>query len=151
MDDYESLSHTKWECKYHVVFIPKCRRKTLYRELRRHLGEVFRRLAVQKESRIEEGHLMPDHVHMMISIPPKYAVSQVVGPIIKAPGSAGGYLPRLIAVSPGRPGRRRDHPWLGAAVHRVGFAIAAVARDRGHALLASEDSCASRASCGAMS
>jgi putative transposase len=61
------------------VFIPKCRRKTLYGELRRHLGEVFRKLAGQKESRIEEGHLMPDHVHMMISIPPKYAVSQVVG------------------------------------------------------------------------
>src|SRR6201997_2280990 len=57
MDDYESLSHTKWECKYHVVFIPKCRRKTLYAELRRHLGEVFRRLAEQKESQIEEGHL----------------------------------------------------------------------------------------------
>ena len=79
MDDYESLSHSKWECKYHVVFIPKCRRKTLYGELRRHLGEVFRKLAEQKESRIEEGHLMPDHVHMMISIPPKYAVSQVIG------------------------------------------------------------------------
>jgi len=79
MDEMESLSHTKWECKYHVVFIPKCRRKTLYRELRRHLGEVFRKLAVQKESRIEEGHLLPDHVHMMISIPPKYAVSEVVG------------------------------------------------------------------------
>jgi len=79
MDEFESLSHTKWECKYHVVFIPKCRRKTLYGELRRHLGEVFRRLAAQKESRIEEGHLMPDHVHMMISIPPKYAVSQVIG------------------------------------------------------------------------
>ena len=79
MDEYESLSHSKWECKYHVVFIPKCRRKTLYGELRRHLGEVFRKLAQQKESRIEEGHLMPDHVHMMISIPPKYAVSQVVG------------------------------------------------------------------------
>ena len=79
MDEVESLSHTKWDCKYHVVFIPKCRRKTLYAELRRHLGEVFRRLAMQKESRIEEGHLMPDHVHMMISIPPKYAVSQVVG------------------------------------------------------------------------
>ena len=63
MDEFESLSHTKWECKYHVVFIPKCRRKTLYGELRRHLGEVFRRLAAQKESRIEEGHLMPDHVH----------------------------------------------------------------------------------------
>ena len=79
MDEYESPSHSKWECKYHVVFIPKCRRKTLYAELRRHLGEVFRKLAQQKESRIEEGHLMSDHVHMMISIPPKYAVSQVVG------------------------------------------------------------------------
>ena len=79
MDEFESLSDTKWDCKYHVVFIPKCRRKTLYGQLRQHLGEVFKRLAAQKESRIEEGHLMPDHVHMMIAIPPKYAVSQVVG------------------------------------------------------------------------
>ena len=79
MDEPESLSHTKWDCKYHVVFIPKCRRKTLYVELRPHLGEVFRKLAAQKESRVEEGHLMLDHVHMMIAIPPKYAVSQVVG------------------------------------------------------------------------
>jgi putative transposase len=58
MGDYESLSHSKWECKYHVVFIPKCRRKTLYVELRRHLGDVFRKLAEQKESKIEEGHLL---------------------------------------------------------------------------------------------
>jgi putative transposase len=79
MDEYESLSHTTWTCKYHVVFIPKCRRKALYQELRRHLGEVFRKLALQKESKVEEGHLMPDHVHMLLSIPPKYAVSQVVG------------------------------------------------------------------------
>ena len=79
MDEYESLSHSKWECKYHVVFIPKCRRKVLYGNLRKHLGEVFRKLAEQKECRIEEGHLLADHVHMMISIPPKYAVSQVVG------------------------------------------------------------------------
>jgi putative transposase len=64
MDDYESLSHSKRECKYHVVFIPKCRRKTLYLELRRHLGDVFRKLAEQKESKIEEGHLLLDHVHM---------------------------------------------------------------------------------------
>ena len=78
MDKIESLNHTKWECKYHVVFIPKGRRKLLYAELRKHLGEVFRTLAQHKESRIEEGHLMVDHVHMMISIPPKYAVSQVV-------------------------------------------------------------------------
>ncbi len=79
MDEYKSLSHTKWDCKYHVVFIPKCRRKKLYGELRKHLGEVFRNLAAQKQSRIEEGHLMPDHVHMLIAIPPKYAVSRVVG------------------------------------------------------------------------
>src|SRR3977135_4109871 len=79
MDEYRRLNHTKWDCKYHVVFIPKCRRKTLYGELRRHLGEVFRQLAQQKESQIEEGHLMPGHVPMMISIPPKYAVSQVIG------------------------------------------------------------------------
>ena len=79
MDEMDSLSHTKWECKYHVVFMPKCRRKTLYGELGRHLGEVFRKVAEQKESGIEEGHLMPDQVHMMIAIPPKYAVSQVMG------------------------------------------------------------------------
>lgn len=79
MDKTESLNHTKWECKYHVVFIPKGRRKTLYAELRKYLGEVFRNLAQHKESRIEEGHLMVDHVHMMISILPKYSVAQVVG------------------------------------------------------------------------
>src|ERR1700730_6788694 len=79
MDEAGNLSHTKWEGKYHVVFIPKCRRKTLYGELRRYLGEVFRKLAQQKESRIEEGHLLSDHVHMLIAIPPKYAVAQVIG------------------------------------------------------------------------
>ena len=79
MEEHQSLSHTVWDCKYHVVFIPKCRRKTLYLELRKHLGEVFHKLAAQKEAKIVEGHLMSDHVHMMISIPPKYAVSQVVG------------------------------------------------------------------------
>jgi len=79
MTDYQSLSHTKWECKYHVVFIPKYRRKVLYGHLRQYLGEVFRELARHKESRIEEGHLQPDHVHMLLSIPPKYAVAQVVG------------------------------------------------------------------------
>lgn len=71
MDENESLSHLKWECKYPVVFIAKCRRRTLYKELRQHLGEVFRKLASQKESRIIEGHLMSDHVHLLISIPPK--------------------------------------------------------------------------------
>ena len=79
MDEFESLSHSRWECEYHVVFIAKGRRKALFGQLRPYLGEVLRRLAAQEESRIEEGHLMPDHVHMMISIPPKYAVSQVIG------------------------------------------------------------------------
>jgi putative transposase len=79
MREYQSLSHTKWDCKYHVVFIPKRRRKVIYGQLRKHLGEVFHELARYKEARIEEGHLMPDHVHMCISIPPKYAVASVVG------------------------------------------------------------------------
>ena len=79
MDDYQSLNHTRWECKYHVVFIPKYRRKVLYGVVRGQLGTLFRTLAQQKESAVEEGHLMPDHVHMLLSIPPKYAVAQVVG------------------------------------------------------------------------
>ena len=79
MRQVESLSHTRWECKYHIVFIPKYRRKALFGQIRKELGEVFHRLARQKESLIEEGHIMADHVHMMISIPPKFAVSQVVG------------------------------------------------------------------------
>ena len=79
MDKYESLNHTAWDCKYHVVFIPKCRRRTLYFQLRQHLGEVFRKLAAQKECRVEEGQLMPDHVHMLVKIPPKVSVSSFVG------------------------------------------------------------------------
>jgi putative transposase len=79
MDKIASLSHSKWECNYHVVFIPKCRRRVLYGQLRKHLGEVFHDLAQHKDSRIEEGHLMPDHVHMLISNPLKHAVSQGVG------------------------------------------------------------------------
>ena len=71
MDESESLSHAKWACKYHLVFIPKCRRKTLYEQLRRHLGEVFRSLAEERQCSILEEHLMPDHVHMLISIQPK--------------------------------------------------------------------------------
>jgi len=79
MTKYRTLQHTEWECKYHVIFIPNYRRKVLYGQLRRHLGEVFRRLARQKESEIEEGHMAADHVHMMIAIPPKYSVAQVIG------------------------------------------------------------------------
>ena len=79
MNNEQSLSHTKWECKYHLTWIPKYRKKTMYGELRKYLGEVFQDLARRRECQILEGHLMPDHAHMLISIPPKYAVSQVVG------------------------------------------------------------------------
>jgi putative transposase len=118
MDEQASLNHTKWECKYHVVFIPKCRRKTLYQELRRYLGEVFRRLAEQKESQIEEGHLRPDHVHMMISIPPKYAVSQVVG-FIK--GKSAIHLARVYG--------ERKRNFVGQHFWARGFYVSTVGRE----------------------
>jgi len=79
MKNISSLSHTAWDCEYHLVWVPKYRKAILYGHLRKYLGEIFRDLALQKESQIHEGHLMGDHVHMMISIPPKYSVSQVVG------------------------------------------------------------------------
>ena len=79
LDTYKSLSHSKWDCKYHIVFIPKFRRKKIYGEIRKGLGEIFHELARQKQCRILEGHLMPDHVHMCIEIPPKYAVASVIG------------------------------------------------------------------------
>ena len=118
MDDYESLSHTKWECKYHVVFIPKCRRKTLYEQLKKHLGEVLRKLAQQKESEILEGHLMPDHVHMLISIPPKYAVSQVVG-FIK--GKSAIHLARVYG--------ERKRSFVGHHFWARGYFVSTVGRD----------------------
>jgi putative transposase len=79
MDDTNSLAHTKWECKYPVVWIPKYRKKKLFEELRKELGPVLRELAKHKECEILEGWMLLDHVHMLIAIPPKYAVSQVVG------------------------------------------------------------------------
>ncbi len=118
MEDGASLSHTKWECKYHVVFIPKCRRKALYKELRRHLAEIFRQLAVQKESRIEEGHLQLDHVHMMISIPPKYAVSQVIG-----------YIKGKSAIHLARVYGERKRNFVGQHFWARGFWVSTVGRD----------------------
>ena len=79
MKDYQSLSHSRWDCKYHLVFIPKRRKKTIYGALRKHLGEIFHELARQRGCKIVEGHLMVDHVHICLSVPPKYAVSNVVG------------------------------------------------------------------------
>ena len=79
MNDVSSLNHSRWECKYHVVWIPKYRKKALYGQLRRYLGQVFKDLARNRECEVLEGHMMADHVHMLVSIPPKYAVAQVIG------------------------------------------------------------------------
>src|SRR5215510_843279 len=76
---HNHLNHSTRECKYHVVFTPKYRKKALFGQIRRHLGTVFRELARRKECQIEEGHLMPDHVHILVSIPPKYSVAEVIG------------------------------------------------------------------------
>ena len=118
MDDHQSLNHTRWDCKYHIVFIPKFRRKALFAELRPHLGEVFKRLARQKESEIQQGHLMIDHVHMMISIPPKYAVSQVVG-FIK--GKSAIHLARVYA--------ERKRNFVGQHFWARGYFVSTVGRD----------------------
>lgn len=118
MDKTDSLNHTKWECKCHVVFIPKGRRKLLYAALRKHLGEVFRTLAQHKESRIEEGHLMIDHVHMMISIPPKYAVSQVVG-----------YIKGKSAIHLARVYEEKKRNFVGQHFWARGYFVSTVGRD----------------------
>ena len=118
MDKYQSLNHTQWECLYHVVFIPKCRRRTLYAELRPYLGDIFRRLAEQKECRVEEGHLMVDHVHMLLRIPPKYSVSQVVG-FIK--GKSAIHLARVYG--------ERKRNFVGQHFWARGYFVSTVGRD----------------------
>src|SRR3989337_1721488 len=113
-----SLNHSRWECKYHVVFIPKYRKKTIFGQIRRELGEVLRRLAEQKESRIEEGHLMADHVHMMISIPPKHAVSQVIG-----------YIKGKSAINLARVYSERTRNFIGQHFWARGYFVSTVGRD----------------------
>ncbi len=116
---YRSLSHSKWDCKYHVVFIPKKRRKALFGRVRRHLRDIFHALARQKECEILEGNLMSDHVHMCIAIPPKYAVASVIG-FLKGKSA--------IAIAREVCGKERnftgEHLWArGYAVSTVGFEL----------------------------
>ena len=118
MKVYETLRHTTWDCKYHVIFIPKCRRKVVYGQLRKELGTLFRALAQEKESEIIEGHLMPDHVHMLLSVPPKYAVAQVVGYI---KGKSAIHIARVYA------GRRRN--FVGQHFWARGYWVSTVGRD----------------------
>ena len=118
MKDYQSLSHTKWQCKYHVIFIPKYRRKKLFGVVRRELGEVFHRLAEQKGCRIEEGHIMADHVHMLISIPPKFAVSSVVG-----------YIKGKSAIHVARHFLKKERNYAGQRLWARGFFVDSVGRN----------------------
>ena len=118
MEDYQSLSHTRWQCKYHVIFIPKYRRRALFGVVRRELGNVFRRLAEQKECRIEEGHIRMDHVHMLISIPPKLAVSSVVG-----------YLKGKSAIHVARHVLNRERNYAGQSLWARGYFVDTVGRD----------------------
>lgn len=118
MEDYKKMSHTKWQCKYHVIFIPKYRRKVLYGVVKRELGEVFHRLASQRECVIEEGHIMPDHVHMLIWIPPKYAVSSIVG-----------YIKGKSAIHVARHFMKRDQNYAGQSLWARGYFVDSVGRN----------------------
>ena len=114
----QTLSHSVWECKYHIVWIPKYRKKVLYGQIRQYLGEIFHDLARQKECTIEEGHLMSDHVHILISIPPKYSVSQVVG-FIKGKSA--------IAIARNYLGRKKN--FTGQSFWARGYHVSTVGRD----------------------
>jgi putative transposase len=122
MSDYKSLSHSRYDCKYHVVFVPKRRKRVLYGKIRKYLKGVFHELAKQKSCKIVSGHMAKDHVHMCISIPPKYAVSEVIG-----------YLKGKSAIAVARQfgGRQRnfsgENLWArGYAVSTVGFELVKV-------------------------
>src|SRR5665811_1103126 len=118
MNDVSSLNHSRWECKYLVVWIPKYRRKTLYGQLRKYLGQIFKELARSRGCEILEGHMMPDHVHMLISIPPKYSVAQVVG-----------YIKGKSAISIVRNYLGRQRNFTGEQFWARGYHVSTVGRD----------------------
>ena len=120
MSQVRSLSHSRWDCQYHVVFIPKYRKKVIFGQIRAELGDAFRRLAEQKESRIEEGNLMIDHVHMLISIPPKCAVSKVIG-----------YIKGKSAIHIARTYAERKRNFSGQKFWARGYFVSTVGRDEG--------------------
>lgn len=115
MSEYHSLSHSKWDCKYHVVFIPKRRRKVLFGGIRKEIGPIFRELAQQKGCNIIEGHLMPDHVHICIEIPPKYAVSSIIG-----------FLKGKSAIMIARQFLKKDRNFVGESFWARGYAVSTV-------------------------
>ena len=118
MENHSSLSHTRWQCKYHVIFIPKCRRKKLFGVVKKRLGTVFHQLARQKGCWIEEGHIMPDHVHMLINVPPKLAVSAVVG-----------FIKGKSAIHVARHFLKKERNYAGQNFWARGFFVDTVGRD----------------------
>ena len=118
MRDYKCLSHTRWDCKYHIVFIPKKRQKLIFGSIRKHLGEIFHELALRKGVVIEEGHLMRDQVHICLSIPPKLSVSNVVG-----------YLKDKSAISIARSFKGRQRNFTGEAFWARGYFVSTVGLD----------------------
>ena len=115
---YQSLSHSKWNCKYHVIFVPKKRKSVIYGKIRTELAKIFHELAKQKESQITEGNLSKDHVHMCIEIPPKYAVSSVLG-----------FLKGKSAIAIARTIQGRDRNYTGAHFWARGYAVSTVGFD----------------------
>ena len=118
MNNYNKLKHTTWECKYHLVWIPKYRKKVIYGQLRKYFGEILKELALQRESKILEGHLMGDHVHVLISIPPKYSVSQVVG-----------YIKGKSAIHIARTYAGKRHNFVGQSFWARGYFVSTVGRN----------------------
>jgi putative transposase len=114
---YQSLSHSKWNCKYHIIFVPKKRKSVIYGKIRVELAKVMHELAKQKESKITEGSLSKDHVHMCIEIPPKYAVSSVIG-----------FLKGKSAIAIARM-QGKDRNYTGAHFWARGYAVSTVGFD----------------------
>ena len=115
---YESLCHSKWDCKYHLVFIPKFRKKVLYGKIRKFLGPVFHELARQRDCTIMEGHMVQDHVHMLIKIPPKHSIAQVIG-----------YIKGKSAIAVARQFSGRNRNFNGEKFWARGYAISTVGFD----------------------
>jgi putative transposase len=118
MKGISSLSHTVWACKYHIVWIPKCRRKVLYGKLRKYLGEVLHELARQRECKIIEGHFCIDHIHLCIEIPPKHSVSEVVG-----------FIKGKSAIAIARDVQGRASNFVGQSFWARGYFVSTVGRD----------------------
>lgn len=118
IEEYERLNHSVWECKYHIVFIPKYRKKVFFGVIRGQVGAILRKLAVQKGCSILEGHVMPDHIHMLISIPPKYSVASIVG-----------YIKGKSAIAIARQFRGRERNFTGEKFWARGYFASTVGRD----------------------